>query len=115
MTDNKGEDVVLIDVSEIEETVTDAFMICHGNSTTQVKGIAERIIEKVFVNCGEKPISKEGEDKANWIVIDYFNVVVHVLMKETREFYQLEDLWADTEIYAYDTRLSKLIRQDGKK
>ena len=114
MTDNKGEDIVLIDVSSIEETVTDTFLICHGNSTTSVRGIAENIIEKVAETTGEKPISKEGLDKANWIVLDYFDVVVHIFQRETREYYQLEDLWADTEIFTYDPKFNKLIKRDGE-
>ncbi len=91
----KGEEVIHLDLTPLADAVTDHFIICHGDSTTQVRAIGNHILEKVFEQTGVKPFSKEGFENAEWILIDYMNTVVHVFYKEKRFFYQLEELWHD--------------------
>ncbi len=93
--DKKGEEVVHLDLTALPDAVTDHFIICHADSTTQVRAIGNHIAENVFEKSGERPFSKEGFDNAEWIIIDYMNTVVHVFYKEKRYFYQLEELWHD--------------------
>jgi ribosome-associated protein len=93
--DKKGEEVVHLDLTALPDAVSDHFIICHADSTTQVRAIGNHILENVFEKSGDRPFSKEGFDNAEWIIIDYMNVVVHVFYKEKRYFYQLEDLWHD--------------------
>lgn len=93
--DKKGEEVVHLDLTALPDAVTDHFIICHADSTTQVRAIGNHIVENVFEKSGERPFSKEGFDNAEWIIIDYMNTVVHVFYKEKRYFYQLEELWHD--------------------
>jgi ribosome-associated protein len=95
MQENKAEDIVLLDLREIENAVTDFFVICSGNSTTHVEGIVSKLHRETFQNIGEKPLHHEGTGSSEWIVLDYFNVVAHVFYKEVRDHYDLEDLWAD--------------------
>lgn len=70
-------------------------MICHGDSSTQVDAIADSVIEETRKETGEKPWQKEGMENAQWILIDYVDIVVHVFHREAREFYAIESLWAD--------------------
>jgi len=93
--DKKGEEVVHLDLTALPDAVSDHFIICHADSTTQVRAIGNHILENVFEKSGDRPFSKEGLDNAEWIIIDYMDVVVHVFYKEKRYFYQLEDLWHD--------------------
>lgn len=93
--DKKGEEIVILDLREIPDTVTDFFILCHAGSTTQVRAIGNHITEKVFEKTGLKPFSREGFENAEWILIDYLNTVVHVFHHEKRYFYNLEDLWHD--------------------
>ena len=76
----------------------DYFIICHADSTTQVSALAESVEDTVRIEMGEKPWNSEGQTNATWILLDYSNVVVHVFQRETREFYNLEELWADAKI-----------------
>lgn len=96
--DKKGEEIVHLDLSELADAVSDHFIICHADSTTQVMAIGNHIRQNVFDKTGQKPFSSEGFENAEWILIDYLNVVVHVFYKEKRYFYQLEDLWHDARI-----------------
>ena len=96
--DKKGEEVVHLDLTSLPDAATDHFIICHGDSSTQVRAIGNHIVDKVFEKTGNKPMSKEGFENSEWILIDYLNTVVHVFYKEKRYFYQLEDLWHDAEI-----------------
>jgi len=89
----RAEDVVILDLREIA-SFTDFFMICTGNSRRHLEGIADAILEKSSEN-EIKPWHIEGEQGADWILLDYIDVVVHLFLKETREFYNLERLWAD--------------------
>lgn len=93
--DKKGEEIVHLDLSALQGAASDHFIVCHADSTTQVRAIGNHIDDNVFELTGTKPFSKEGFDNAEWILLDYLNVVVHVFYKEKRYFYQLEDLWHD--------------------
>ena len=94
----KGKNIVSIKLNKIENTLFDQFIICHGESTTQVGAIVENIELKVTEELGLKPSHLEGTQNALWILIDYHGIVVHVFLDEQRDFYQLEDLWSDGEI-----------------
>ena len=96
--DVKGEDVQLLDLREIENTVCDYFIICSGNSNTQVKAISGSIQKVVSKSLKDKPWHIEGEVNSEWILMDYVNVVVHVFQKQIREFYDIESLWGDAKI-----------------
>jgi len=91
----KGNNIVILDLTEIPASVTDYFVICDGNSNTQVESIADKIEERTFEVLEQKAWKCEGRSTANWVILDYFNVVVHVFHKEKRELYDLEGLWAD--------------------
>ncbi len=91
-----------MDLSDLTEAMCDHFIICEGNSTTQVQAIADNVMHEVKKQTGDLPLSSEGKQNAEWILIDYFDVVVHVFLKEKRAFYQLEDLWSDAKMLAYD-------------
>lgn len=96
--DVKGENITILDLREIENTVCDYFVICDGNSNTQVSAISGSIQKKVSKTLKDKAWHVEGEPNAEWILIDYVNVVVHVFQKQVREFYNLEGLWGDAKI-----------------
>lgn len=91
----KGRKIVSIDLRKIEHAVCNNFVICHGDSTTQVDAIAGEIRRKTQEILSEKPGHVEGEQNAQWILMDYFDTVVHVFLEEKRFFYHLEELWAD--------------------
>jgi ribosome-associated protein len=91
----KGENIISLDLRKIPEAVSDFFVICEGASTTQVKAIADSIEEEVRKNCDELPYKHEGRQTYQWVLIDYVNVVVHVMLPESRRFYKLEDMWSD--------------------
>ena len=93
--EKKGEKIVSLDLRKIHEAVADFFIICEARSHTQVKAIADFVEEKVKKSCGELPYKHEGRQASQWILIDYVNVVVHVMLPESRRFYKLEDLWSD--------------------
>ena len=93
--EKKGEDIVSLDLRKIPEAVSDFFVVCEASSTTQVKAIADSIEEEVRKNCDELPYKHEGRQTLQWVLIDYVNVVVHVMLPENRRFYKLEDLWSD--------------------
>jgi ribosome-associated protein len=98
MHEKKAEDILLLNLSEIKGTNFDYFVITHGNSTTQVNAIAEEVRRKVKTVCLQNPAHAEGFTNAEWVLLDYLDVVVHVFQKEVREHYQLENLWADAVI-----------------
>ena len=94
----KGQDVLLLDLRDIENTVCDYFIICNGTSNTQVKAIAGSVRKIVSKAIGDKPWHVEGEDQAEWVLMDYVNVVVHVFQKQIREHYDIEGLWGDAKV-----------------
>ena len=93
--EKKGQNIKVLDLRNIENAVCDYFIICEGNSNTQVDAIADSVEGTVKKNLNQRPYRSEGWENALWILIDYVNVVVHVFEKETRYFYNLESLWAD--------------------
>jgi ribosome-associated protein len=98
MEDAKAKNIVILDMQDIEHAVTNYFVICHGTSKPQLEAIADRVIEKTIKNLKAKPWHKEGFENAEWILLDYVDVVVHIFREDRREFYQLEKLWADANI-----------------
>jgi ribosome-associated protein len=101
MAEKKGKNIVLLDLKEVNNSVTDFFVICHGTSRPQVEALAESVRDKVGKKRGEKPWHHEGFENAEWILLDYVDVVVHIFRQEARDFYQLEKLWADAKITQY--------------
>lgn len=93
--DKKGENVISIDFKKINESITDFFIICSVNNSIQLKAIAEHVEENICINCQEKPYKIEGKEHYNWVILDFINIVVHIMKNETRHFYNLEELWAD--------------------
>ena len=93
--EKKGEHIVSLDLRKIHEAVADFFILCEAKSTTQVKAIAESVEELVAKTCHELPYKQEGKQALQWVLIDYVNIVVHVMQPETRKFYRLEEMWND--------------------
>jgi ribosome-associated protein len=100
--DIKGEEIVQLDMRKLHDAPTNYFIICQGNSTTQVKAIADNIYKRLKDEEDTMPSHYEGQGNALWICLDYFNTVVHIFYKETRSFYDLEDLWNDAKFTEYD-------------
>lgn len=96
--EKKGSKIVIVDLSKMDGTVTNYFVICQGNSPTQVEAIAESVADFVRKDLKEKPISAVGIGSSQWVAIDFVDVMVHVFIPEMREFYDLEHLWEDAEI-----------------
>lgn len=94
----KGIDIQLFDLREIENTVTNYFVICTGNSNTHVKAISQSVQKMVSKELKDKPWHIEGEGNAEWILMDYVNVLVHIFQKDIREYYDIESLWGDAKI-----------------
>lgn len=96
--EKKGLKIISMQLGHIKNSICDQFVICHGNSRTQVEAIADGLKEHVRKNLGVKPWHSEGHENAEWILIDYVDVVVHVFQPQVREYYKLEELWADAEL-----------------
>lgn len=92
----KGQDILLMDLREVDSSVTDYFVICTGTSDRHVQSLAQSVIDHLK-KSNERPISKEGIQTGEWILLDYVTVVVHIFQEETRGFYRLEKLWGDAE------------------
>jgi ribosome-associated protein len=104
MADKKARNPVVLDFREMNGSVCDAFIICHGTSRTQVEAISKHVTEEVKKKTGLNPTHLEGFENAEWILIDYFDVVVHIFQEERRRFYNIEQLWADARITRIDTQ-----------
>lgn len=96
--EKKGENIVSLDLKKIPEAVTDFFIICEASNPIQLKAIADFVEEEVKKKCGENPYKHEGRQGEQWILIDYVNIVVHVMLPEPRRFYKLEEMWNDASI-----------------
>lgn len=94
----KGKDVNILDLRELDNTVCDYFVICNGTSNTQVNAIVNSIQKIVSRELKDKPWHVEGTDNAEWVLMDYVNVVVHVFQKHIREYYDIEGLWGDAKV-----------------
>lgn len=93
--EKKGENIVSLDLRKINEAVADFFIICEAGNPTQVRAIADNVEQKVKEKCDESPYHHEGYQNLQWVLTDYVNVVVHVMLSETRKFYRLEEMWSD--------------------
>lgn len=100
--DKKGEHIVSLDLRKVPEAVADFFIICSAGSTTQVRAISDYVEDLLHKECGEKPYKQEGYQALQWVLIDYVNVVVHVMHPEARKFYKLEEMWNDAEVTGHD-------------
>ena len=100
--DKKGKNIVSLDLSKIDGAICSCFIVCNADSTTQVAAIAGGIEEQVLETLGEKVWRVEGQQNALWIAMDYVDVVVHIFQTELREFYKLEELWADAPATRYE-------------
>jgi len=98
----KAKDVVSIDMTEIENSICKYFVICHGDSNTQVEALADSVLDTVREDTGEKAWHKEGLENATWVLLDYSDVVVHIFQKQYRDLYKLEELWADGKLKHYE-------------
>lgn len=96
--EKKGHDVLIINLKNTPNAICDYFLVCHGTSDVQVETIAEHVKDSVKARAGVKPSLVEGMDNAQWVLLDYFNVLVHVFYKGSRDFYRLEDVWADAQV-----------------
>ncbi len=95
ISDVKGLDIEMIDLRKIENRICDFYIICSGSSNTHVSAILDSVKKKVSKTLKEKPSHTEGEENAEWILLDYINVVVHIFQKQVRDFYRIEELWGD--------------------
>ncbi|HUR12077.1 MAG TPA: ribosome silencing factor [Flavitalea sp.] len=95
--EKKGDNIVSLDLRKIPEAVADFFIICEGGSSTQVKAIADYVEFHVKDAINESPYAHEGHQGLHWVLVDYVNIVVHVMQTETRKFYKLEEMWSDAE------------------
>lgn len=98
MEEKKASDIVVIDLREVKNTVSDFFIICSGSSDTQLESISASVEEKVLAEGNEKPWQSEGMTNRQWILMDYVNVVVHIFLKDIRKYYGLEELWGDAKV-----------------
>ena len=102
MQEKKASDIVLMDLRNVKNAVADFFVLCTGNSDTQIDAIAESVDEQVIKELKENPWHQEGKDNKEWMLIDYVNVVAHIFRREKREFYALETLWGDALIHSFE-------------
>ncbi len=93
--EKKGESIVSLDLRKVNEAVTDFFIVCEATNQPQVRAIADNVKHEVKLICDETPYHHEGYQNLSWVLIDYINVVVHVMLSDTRKFYKLEDMWSD--------------------
>ncbi len=93
--EKKGENITSLDLRKIPEAVADFFIICEATNPTQLRAIADFVEEDVKKKTGELPYKHEGRQAQQWILIDYVNIVVHIMLPEPRKFYQLEEMWSD--------------------
>jgi ribosome-associated protein len=93
--EKKGEDIVSLDLRKIPEAVADFFILCSAGNQPQIRAISDAVEDQVKKNTGENPYHFEGKQNLQWVLIDYVNIVVHIMMPEQRKFYKLEEMWSD--------------------
>ncbi|HEY6955753.1 MAG TPA: ribosome silencing factor [Flavisolibacter sp.] len=96
--EKKGENIVSLDLRKIHEAVADFFVICQASNQPQIRAITDFVEEEVKKKCGELPYHYEGKQNMQWVIIDYVNIVVHIMMPEQRKFYKLEEMWSDADL-----------------
>ncbi len=101
MQDKKAKNIISLDLRKIADSVSQYFVLCDAQSGTQVNAIYDNVLETVQKNCSIKPFHREGYENSEWILIDYFDVVVHVFQEDIRNFYKLEELWGDAVLKRY--------------
>lgn len=99
--EKKGSEIVRLDLRNIHSSVADYFVVCHAESTTQVKAIALSVEQEIYKALKQEPLRKEGLQHGEWILLDYVDVIIHIFKTEKREYYGLEDLWGDAEMQFY--------------
>ena len=99
--DIKGKNILKLDLRDVDDAPTDFFVVCEGESTTQISAIANNIVKRLKEEASMRPAHVEGKQSATWVLVDYFDVVVHVFYPETRRFYEIEDLWSDAKLTEY--------------
>ena len=100
--DKKGEDLVSLDLRKIPEAVADFFIICSASNQPQIRAISDAVEDEVKKNTGESPYHHEGKENMHWVILDYVNIVVHIMMPEQRKFYKLEEMWSDAQLDEYN-------------
>ena len=100
--DKKGKNVCSLDLTGVGTSICDHFVICNADSTPNVLAIADNIEEEMLVKCSTRVLRQQGKENAFWIIMDYSDIVVHIFQTEYREFYRLEDLWADAQKKVYE-------------
>ena len=98
----KGNNLISLNFNTIDNSICDYFVICSGTSSTHVKAIEENVRKKVLKKIKEKPWHTEQDNKADWILMDYSNIILHIFQEETRNFYNLEELWGDAKKISYN-------------
>ena len=96
--DKKGENIVSLDLRKIPEAVADFFIICEAGNQPQIRAIADAVEDEVKKKCNESPYRHEGKQVLQWVLIDYVNIVVHIMMSDARKFYKLEEMWSDSNL-----------------
>lgn len=100
--EKKGQKIVSLDLRKINEAVADFFIICEAGNAPQIRAITDSVIDKVSKGCNERPFHQEGQQQLQWVLIDYVNVVVHIMHPDSRRFYRLEEMWSDAVLAEHD-------------
>src|SRR3989304_2229568 len=98
LQDKKGKNIVCVDLKDFDNAVCDYFILCTGTSNTHVNALADSVSEEVRKSINEKPWHSEGFGNAEWVILDYVNTVIHIFQEDSRNFYNLDGLWADAKI-----------------
>ncbi len=101
--EKKGHNIVSLDLRKIHEAVADFFIICEANNQPQIRAITDFVEEEVKKKIGESPYHYEGKENMHWVILDYVNIVVHIMMPEQRKFYKLEEMWSDAELEEHNS------------
>ena len=99
--EKKGNDIVRLDLRALNSAVSDFFIVCNADSSTQVKAIADSVEDEIYKKTKTNPWHKEGLENAEWVILDYFDIVIHIFKTDKRDFFGIEDLWGDAETTAY--------------
>ena len=102
--DAKGKEIISLDLRKIESAICKYFIICTGTSSIHVKSIENKIKKKISQDLGEKPWHTEGNNIGEWVLMDYYDIIVHVFQEKTRKFYNLEDFWGDARFTDYEEK-----------
>jgi ribosome-associated protein len=100
--EKKGENIISLDLRKVNEAVADFFIVCEASNQPQVRAISDFVEQQVKEKCDEDPYRHEGMKNLQWVLIDYVNVVVHVMLAETRKFYKLEEMWSDAVAHEHE-------------